>query len=527
MSYFLYFPFGVLIFFLYLLPGFLVTRFKLFNNYNELQKIALSYLISSIIFISIGCLVHLFGFAWSAYTIAIPTIALISVLLYLNRNRLFLNKNAKNCIFFLFLIYIVMITFQIFVRYYPLGRDWMWHFDYAGDFLSKDWVLRTFRTPLYNFIVGFFLSIFGNFFWVAQLVTPVVSIIYLIPSYLIAKDLFNRKVAYLTLLILVISPFMVESALYTYPKNFTAFFILLCLYFIVVKKLNIWFGVSAALAFLTHFYSLFFLIPFAIFIVIKRREFRLNKLKLLSVVVPLILTFLVFYGYNIIIYGELAPDIIKYFPFAIKGWVPLFEKSPEQIWNEFYSYPFYYHVFVRIINFIITFVPFLVTSLNLISKFMPLSVPLTDRIYNFSTVYPTYDFLQTFPGALSLLLFFFFLIGFKKLFKEHGYKRNLIFLTCLPIVLCLALFGWIIPVLSLGLHPLVPLFAMIGFWAALQTKTPKKWIKLIFLIAIIEAVIFPYLYLIHINSFTQEVISWGQYELYEKYFSAYKLFRGN
>jgi len=525
MSYLLYFPFGILIFFLYFLPGFFITRFKIFNRYDEVERIALSFLLSSLIFGFIGLSIYLLGFTWNLWTNLIPTIFLIGILFYFTRNKLFFKKEGKTIIRIFFTQLFIMLTFQIFIRYYPLGGDWMSHFDYARSFLSKDWGLRMFHgPPLYSFIIGYFLPIFGNVFWVAQIVSTLISTIYLIPSYLIAKQLFSKKIAWLTFFILLISPFMVESSLYTFPKNFTTFFLLICFYFLIKRKLNIWFGISAALAFLTHFYAIFFLISFGLFIIIKRKKFKLNKQMLIKISLPFVIAASVLYGYNILIYGEIAPNIIKYFPIAIKGWRSLAEKTTEQIWKEFYSYPFYYHIFVRIVNFAIIFVPFLTTSLYLLSLHSPLIVQLTHRVYDFSTLYPTFHYLQTFPGALSLLLFFFFLVGFIKLFKEKNRKKNLIFLTCLPVLFSLILYGWIYPILSLTLHPLVPIFVMIGFWSVFQTKNPRKWIKLIFLFAVIEAMIFCYLYSIHINSYTQQIIKWGEYELYEKYLSAYKLF---
>lgn len=527
MSYILYFPFALCIFSLYFLPGFLLTKFKIFNKYDEIEKLTLSFLFSSLIFGFIGLFIHLLGAMWNLWTNLIPIIFLILVLGFFVRKELTLKKEGKLflCIFFVY--YILLLTFQIFIRYHFLGTDWISHFDNARKFLSKEWFLSAERTPLYNFIVGYFLSIFGDSYWIAQIISTLVSILFLFPSYLIARELFNKKIAWPTFLMLLISPFFIATSIYGFSKNLTAFFVLICYYFIFKRKLNLFFGLSAALAFLTHQYSLLYLVPFGLFILIKRKDFKLIKQKLFVITFPFLVASLLWYGYNFQIYGEIAPTTFKYYPIAIKGWRELPEKTSEQILQEFWSYPIYIHLFVRAVNFAYTFIPLLPVAFQIISKICsPIVISLTYKVVDFSQLHLTFHFLQTIPGATSLLLYFFFSIGFFKLIKEKVYKKHLIVLILMPIIFSLIQFGFIHPIARLVMEPLIPIFIMIGFWSVFKTKNPQKWVKLIFLFAMIELVLSIYLYIDHINFFTQQLIEWGEYEKYEKYISAYKLFRG-
>jgi 4-amino-4-deoxy-L-arabinose transferase-like glycosyltransferase len=416
---------------------------------------------------------------------------------------------------------------MIFIQFYPLGGDWMWHFDYSKVFLSKDWILsgdKTDRTPFYNFIIAYFLPIFGDNFWVAQIINSLISSIFLIPSYLIAKKLFSVKIAWLTLFLLLVSPFMLEVSIYVWSKNLAAFFILACYYFVFKRQINIWFGLSAALSFMTHYYALLYLSPLIIFILVKKNDFKWGRWGLVSAILPLAILISIWFAYGYIIFNNPAPTMFKYYPILVRGSETLKGKTETQIWKEFWSVPFYYHLYVRVVNFSIVSIPLMVVAFQLISAFSPLNVQLTNKIVNFSLLYPTFHYMQTFAGALTLILYFFFLVGFVKLLREKK-QRDLLYLISIPFLLALVEFGWICPIAGPTIEPLIPFFVMIGFWEISKRKNSGKWIKLIFVFALVELAIFFYLYTWHIEITKQIAIDRGSIGVFNSYITAYRIFR--
>jgi hypothetical protein len=515
----LYFPFSIFIFLLYFLPGFLIIRF--FKKFDGLEKLVLGFVLSTLIIFTLGLIVHILGFEWNFFTLFIPIIILILILSLIKRN-IKIDKEAKFLLIIFFALYLFKLLILINIEIFPIGGDWIFHYDLSKIFLAKDWSFSTDRTILYNFILAFFMAIFRSEYWCTQITSVLLNSLILLPTYLIGIKLFNKKIATLSIFLLSITPYT-HWLLYTWSKCFAGFFILIIYYFILKRKLNVFVGISAGLSFLVHQFSLLYLIPAVFLVIYKRKEFNLNHKKFLVISTPIIILFLSWFLYNFFVYGSAVSTIFKYYPIAVNGFETLSGKTSQQIWEEFLETPIYKPILTRIINAAIPTIPLIFIIPKLISIYFPFVLPLYKSI-DFTQIPWTYHHFQTFAGHVSLLLYFFFCIGFFKLFKDKTTKKDLLILIIGPFILSLFLFGWILPITTSTLLSLIPLLPLIGFWEVEKSKNKNKWILIIFALAILETIIFSYWFGLHVQFSKQVMIHTGNVE-YTKLLTVFKIFR--
>lgn len=513
-----YFLLSFVTFFIYFLPGFLVIGF--FKKFSEPERLTLSFLLSTLIFFVIGLSVHMFGIIWNFFTILVPTVTLIFILL-ISKRKLKIGKGGK----FLLIIFLVQFFIKLLIlpniEFFPMGGDWKTNYELSKTFLNKDWQLSGDRTFLYNFVLGFFMSAFQQGYWYVQIASTLISSLFLLPLYLIGLNFFNKKIAILTFFLLLVAPFM-HWTLYTWSKSFASFFIFIVYYFVMKRKLNFFVGIAGAFAFLTHPFSLLYLIPAGLFVLCKKKEFKLNWKTTLLVSIPIAIALVSWYIYTSTITP--IPTIFKYYPIAVKGYEVLYKKSSQEIWKDFIETPIHKIFFVRVVNAVIPTIPLLFLIVKTISLFSP-TVLLLHKAVDFSQVPWTYHHLLTFPGHISLLLFIFASIGFLKLFKERSRIKDILYLMAGPFLLILFLYGWIVPIGSAVGLPLSPLLALIGFWMVEKTKEKNKWILLIFTLAMLESIIFSYWFGLHIEFTRQVLIQSGGIEEYNKIITVYKFLR--
>ncbi len=89
-------------------------------------------------------------------------------------------------------------------------------------------------------------------YWLYRLIASLLSSIFLLPTYLLAKKFFGDGIAKATLLFIVINPFIVINTFFTWPKLMMAYFLLVAFYFIAEHKLYTLSGASLAFAYLSH-----------------------------------------------------------------------------------------------------------------------------------------------------------------------------------------------------------------------------------------------------------------------------------
>ena len=114
--------------------------------------------------------------------------------------------------------------------------DWWMHFDLARFYAAPSDLARTYgenatvtsRTPLYNVLGGDALTLLGNRFSVFQVMTGVVGGLYILPFALLARRLMGVRAA-LPVAVAGLSPLILQSHTYTWPKGLATFCVLLAI----------------------------------------------------------------------------------------------------------------------------------------------------------------------------------------------------------------------------------------------------------------------------------------------------------
>lgn len=294
------------IFVLGFVPGYLVLR--RFNLRDD-ERIAASFGVSFIILYFIGFVLFLLN-ETSTKLFYLVYIALILTLLclYLHRTEIFnkfrdcfLNSNYPklkrslkienfNLLTLSFIIFLYTAFFESLIRslfyFYTTGfdgNDWLPFFgvsQFYSSQMSIDIAYSTInRTPLYYIVNGFFLSIFGNSFWVYQIGNSILTAPFFLSLYLLSKKLFGNKEEYskigiVAVLFILLNPYFFKNIIYPTSKILTAYFIIMSVYFYLKlressfdSKLKIDFflcGLFAGAAYMSHQLGLLYIAGMAI-----------------------------------------------------------------------------------------------------------------------------------------------------------------------------------------------------------------------------------------------------------------------
>jgi hypothetical protein len=114
--------------------------------------------------------------------------------------------------------------------------DWWMHFDLANfyrdptgfDRLYLDGGSITARTPLYNLLGALALTVFGDRFAVFQVMTAALGWLWILPTVLVARRLGLARTTPI-IAVLGLSPLILHSHTYAWPKGLVAFFALMAL----------------------------------------------------------------------------------------------------------------------------------------------------------------------------------------------------------------------------------------------------------------------------------------------------------
>jgi len=524
---------------LFFLPGILITPF--FKKFNQLEKLSISFFFSILIILLIGALFFTFGIVWSQL-LFFPYLLAVSIFLFLNRKmikNIRVNKEVKVLLIIFFLAFFYKIILQIFIKYYPMASDWVGHYKTSLFLLEKEPTLQKsvdehlylpYRAPGFYMIISFFLAIFGKDFWVAQLANTLINTIFIFPTYLLGKGLFNKRIALLTVIFLQVIPF-IEVSMIIIAKMVTAYFCLLFFYLLLVKRTSGYMlGLVAGIAFLIHQYSLVY-VGVALLISLLSNPKR-NVRMFIQVIVIFAIVISPWLLLNYRTFGTVSTSDYINFPLYVNYDKQLEEKyTTAQLWEGFKKTPITYTIGVRAINLVNAITPS-VLIFKIASQFTPIIIH-THEITNFNNVPWAYHYYHSIPGNLTFLLYFFSIIGFIKLWKKN---RVLFYFILLPIIFFDLWFGWVILTLvRSGLPVIVPLLIMVGFWEVSKRKNADKWIKLIFILGLVELFIFSVFYSWHIQiaerlAIENENLPYKEFRgisAYESLFSAYKLFHSN
>ena len=201
------------------------------------------------------------------------------------------------------------------LRYY----DWWMHFDLARFYAAPSDLARTYgenatvtsRTPLYNVLGGMALTMLGNRFGVLQVMTGAVGWLYILPFALLARRLTGGRAA-LPVAIAAMSPLILQSHTYTWPKGLATFCVLLAVERCMALRaeplgakpiIAIHLGLASGLTVMAHAGFAGYLLPAYGWLVWDCWNRRLPARWLVASIGTAVVTILPWYGWAIAQYG--------------------------------------------------------------------------------------------------------------------------------------------------------------------------------------------------------------------------------
>lgn len=147
------------------------------------------------------------------------------------------------------------------------GGDWWEHYSIAQAYLGgqEAYSLRWFnhdtlasRTPLFNLAAAFTLSLMGDRFWVYQVHATFSNSLFVLPFYLMVKQLHGTRAALLATVFAFFNTWLVHNTTFTWTKMTMAGFLLLSLCFYLRFRRTLepaslyWSALLGGLAVMTH-----------------------------------------------------------------------------------------------------------------------------------------------------------------------------------------------------------------------------------------------------------------------------------
>jgi hypothetical protein len=193
--------------------------------------------------------------------------------------------------------YVYLVSVQALLPQYVGGDwwyDWLMHYEAAQIFLGTrklDYIFAggyhlSSRTPLFNWVAAFTLSLTGEQFPVFQIAASWMNWLWPAALYLVLRDRFGLRAARLALLLAPLNLWMLHLAWFTWPKLLAAFFHILGLHFYLTflrmrrsdtaaarQRFNL-FWISSLLGIMTHTVGVVYFLPLlahAAWIVIRER----------------------------------------------------------------------------------------------------------------------------------------------------------------------------------------------------------------------------------------------------------------
>lgn len=466
------------------IPGFAIaTRIK---KLDSIERLSISFGFS---FPIVVLLTPLFALKFDIPTRIIFVLIIIASIFYILKQKQ--NLKVNNDFFLLALILIIGLVFRFFVQtlweYPVMGSDWYGHALLRPYMFNiGDWTPPQERTPLFNLLIYSYHHLLGTSlyqYWMSQIISVVANTVFILPAYLIAKKVFNDNIAKVSTAFMIITPFLVNSAIYTWPKNMAMYFSLLAIYFMFFRakpeenKFNYGLtGFFAALGFLTHDYILFYVFTaLIIFIYVKKlykkpltipHELFENKfiyffVSFAAVTIPYFLWIYYFYG------TISTPRSVIYYPLAVEGYWSI--GSPQEVFETFFNTPISHIIGIRIFNAVVTLTP--------------VALPINPVATQYPSYNPIYYYSHDYPGALSTLMYVLVVVWVVRyLFRKTKTDNVLTMFVVIPFILFLTICGWLDwGLLTLGLHPTIPILIMLGFNELYKFKAQRIRSLLIYL----------------------------------------------
>ncbi|MBI3380327.1 hypothetical protein HY029_06255 [Candidatus Gottesmanbacteria bacterium] len=286
--------FIVLVYLLSYLPGRLIVQLLPLKS-NE--KFVLSFGVSFFLYYLLGFFQYIFNFPFFwGYLFLLSLVICLSFFLYTNK-KLSLPSLEIKLLGIFFLGFLFVTSIQALQPYYSGGGSyWDWYeyyfrsqffFNHLSPFTAIGNTFLPQRMPLYHGATSFFMSIFGNGFWVIQPINSLFNMSALLSCFLICSEYLLPKKRQITLFIIVMSLLLlnlhfVAQSTYPWTKAMTAYYILVGLYFFLKNykeksKLSIYLGlIFLAMGHLVHqvSFTYIFVVALGFLIVsIKHKQF--------------------------------------------------------------------------------------------------------------------------------------------------------------------------------------------------------------------------------------------------------------
>jgi len=357
--------------------------------------------------------------------------------------------------------------------------------DPAKDSFIDEWGVHFFqRTPLMGAVTASYFNLLGDrppvdYLWSIhakdpgntyakfQIIAHVLNSILVIPGYFLLRRLFNRKVATVSCLFIVISPFFIYNSIFSWPKSLVAFLVITFWLFLMERGLKfiVLAGAIAGIAYLAHDLAVLYIGAGLVFLLIRRR-FRdsvvFGGISALFSIPWLITSALIFK----------KPSTFALYPFSTEG-LPQPDQGREVLSKFLQTSP------LDIVSIRIDTLFYLLSPYDMI--YSTGGQPIDRRLWATG--------IFSIPGSVGAGLFIPALAGVIQQFRKFRYWS----LIVIPILLAVIIIGWRFP-RSLGsLHFAQPLIVvLVGFAIAwlMELKRKKLWIAAAYLISVSQLIFF-------------------------------------
>ncbi len=248
-----------------------------------------------------------------------------------------------------------------------------------------------------------------------QLLAHILNALFILPALFLLTKLFNKKAAIISCLFLVISPFFIYNAIFSWPKSLVAFFILLSWLMLLEKKLTYTAlaGIASGLAYLTHDLSVLY-ISASVLLLIWDRRFRETLLFGATAL---------FFAMPWLVISDLLyhkPSTFILYPFSTGG-IPQVEQKHQIIHNFFHTSP------LRLLKIRIDNLVYLLSPYQLFNSG---GGPVSVRLWSLG--------LFSIPGSVGIGLIIPAMLGIFKKFRDV----TLWILILTPIITANIVIGW-------------------------------------------------------------------------------------
>lgn len=301
-----------------LIPGYLLA--SLDRRLSNLERVAVSFAISFVVFGGVGLLLHLAGVPLVYSLLSI--LPILAVVCY-KRPKLGFSINLKNYKFLLIILvagFLLRFVLQFFFTT-PLAGDSSFHMDLGRTFTTDNWFEvnaidslwspikfpfpEDYRPPFFNFVLGFFYNIFGTSFYISKLVNVLIGVLIVIPTYLLAKKFGGERVALVAAALIAFNPIIIGHSFESEVRLITVYLSLTSIYFFLKGK-EYWgyVGLLTGILYITHYApgTILILSYLAYFILTNRRQILTKQFFTMFVVMLVVMS--PWLARNFAIYGD-------------------------------------------------------------------------------------------------------------------------------------------------------------------------------------------------------------------------------